>query len=210
MSIMEHFGAATGLKINASKSTVAPIRCQDLDLDDILSPFAGQRATFSMTYLGLTLTIRRLRLVDLQPIQDKAKAKMAGWQSKLLNIAGRKELVRSVLSALPTYFMTALKVPNKFIKDLDKHRKNFLLAGSEELPCKISWLKVTRPVNYGGLGLHNLKCFSRALRLRWLWYEWHPTPKPCLGMELPIDDLDGDMFAAATVVMVNNGNKANF
>lgn len=76
MSIMEQFGGATGLKINAFKSMVATVRCQDLDLDDILSPFAGQKATFPMTYLGMPLTIRRLRLVDLQPIQDKARAKL--------------------------------------------------------------------------------------------------------------------------------------
>lgn len=33
MDIMNHFGEATGLKINPSKSTVAPIQCHEVDLD---------------------------------------------------------------------------------------------------------------------------------------------------------------------------------
>lgn len=36
MQIMEAFGDATGLRINVDKSTVAPIRCASVNLDDVL------------------------------------------------------------------------------------------------------------------------------------------------------------------------------
>jgi hypothetical protein len=143
-----------------------------LDIDDVLQPFAGRQADFPLIYLGLPLTIGRLRMVHLQPLLDKARAKLAGWQGQLLNIAGRKELVKTVLSSLPTYLLTILKPPKQFIKDLDKMRRRFLWVGSQELhrgKCKLSWLRVTRPVKYGGMGIHNLEKFGRALRLRWLW-----------------------------------------
>ena len=51
------------------------------------------------------------------------------WQGRLLNIAGRRELVRSVLSAIPIYLLSALKVPKEFPKDIDKARRRFLWAG---------------------------------------------------------------------------------
>jgi hypothetical protein len=36
MQIMDHFGRATGLRINTQKSTVAPIRCSQVDLSQVL------------------------------------------------------------------------------------------------------------------------------------------------------------------------------
>jgi hypothetical protein len=72
-------------------------------------------------------------MVHLQPILDRAAGKLAGWQSKLMNIGERKVLVRSVLSALPTYLLTAIKPPKKFYCAIDKLMKRFLWAGSQAL-----------------------------------------------------------------------------
>lgn len=133
MEIMNAFGEATGLKINMQKSTIAPIRCAAIDLDTVLQAFPGQRVGFPTKYLGLPLTLGRLKMVHLQYIQDKAKARVAGWQGRLLNVAGRRELVRSVISSLPVYLLTIIKAPENFIKDLDKLRRKFLWAGDKEL-----------------------------------------------------------------------------
>ena len=86
-----------------------------------------------MQYLGLPLTLGRLRMVHLQYIQDRAKDRVAGRQGQLLNVAGRMELVRSVLSSLPVYLLTAVKVPKNFLKELDKLHRRFLWAGDKEL-----------------------------------------------------------------------------
>lgn len=52
MEIMTAFGEATGLRINMQKSTVAPIRCADIDLDDVLQVFPGPRVNFPTQYLN--------------------------------------------------------------------------------------------------------------------------------------------------------------
>lgn len=52
--------------------------------------------------------------------------------------------------------------------------------------------------------------FSRALRLRWLWLSWVQPQKAWVGMDLPVDEVDKALFAAATVVTVRNGRKARF
>lgn len=126
MEILTNFGDATGLKINMAKSSVLPVRCAELDLDNILSDFSGQRGSFPIAYLGLPLTLGKIKLVQLQSIMDKAKPRMAGWQGKLLTLGGRRELVRSVLSSMPIYLLTALKVPKQFTKEFDKARRSFL------------------------------------------------------------------------------------
>jgi hypothetical protein len=120
MMIMHHFGTAFGLQINVSKSIVAPICCTQLNLDEILQNFAGAHVAFRISYLGLPITLGRLRLVHLQFVFDRATKKLAGWQGNLLNIGGRQELVRAVLGALPTYLLTAIKLPKKFYRDMDK------------------------------------------------------------------------------------------
>jgi hypothetical protein len=166
IQIMHMFRMASGLKINTGKSSVVPIRCQEIDTDDVLQCLDGSRAAFPINYLGLPFTTRRLRIAHLQLILDKAAMRMSGWQGNLMNIGGRRELVKTVLSALPTYLLTAIKPPKKLYKDLDKLRRKFLLARNLRLhggKCKVSWPKVYRPLNRGGLGIHNLDLFGTSL-----------------------------------------------
>ena len=96
LNIIHAFGQATGLKINETKCSVTPIRCQGIDLDALLHGFAGARVGFPITYLGLPLSLARLRLVHLQHILDRARAKLAAWKGKLLNIGGRRALTAEI------------------------------------------------------------------------------------------------------------------
>jgi hypothetical protein len=63
MEIMQRFGQATKFGINVSKSSLALIRCSQIDQDDVLQSFNGSRVTFPITYLGLPITLGRLRMV---------------------------------------------------------------------------------------------------------------------------------------------------
>jgi hypothetical protein len=167
MEIMEHFGEATDLRINTQKSTVEPKRCSQ-----VVQSFAGAQIHFPIMYLGLPLCLGQLRMVHLQPYLDKATNQLAGWQGKLMNIGGRRELVKTVLGALPIYFLTVVRPPKKFYSAMDKIRKRFLWAGSQDLygdKCKVNWLHVCEPLKYRGLNISDLERFGRTLRLRWLW-----------------------------------------
>lgn len=88
ITMLRDFGKATGLHVNLGKSLVAPIRCQEVDLDDVLRSFSGARASFPLTYLGLPLTPGRLRKVHFQPLQDKIKGRLSGWKPSLLYMGG--------------------------------------------------------------------------------------------------------------------------
>ena len=90
---------------------MAAFRCTEINLQTILSNFSGMRVNFPLSYLGLPLTLGRLKMVHLQTSLDRVRAKLAGWQGKLLSTGGRRELVRSVLSSMLIYLLTALKVP---------------------------------------------------------------------------------------------------
>ena len=112
-----------------------------MNLIETLSGFPVVRTSFPIKYLGLPLTVRRLRKADFQPLLDKATSKLAGWHGRHLTQAGRICLTISVLSSLPVYLLSVLKAPKDILEELDKARKKFLWAGDNTLTggkCKVN------------------------------------------------------------------------
>jgi hypothetical protein len=60
-TILEAFGTFSGLHINLQKSSVHPIRCENVDLDQVLSPFTGNRGAFHVNIWGCNFTPDRFR-----------------------------------------------------------------------------------------------------------------------------------------------------
>jgi hypothetical protein len=119
----------------------------------------------------------------------------------------------TVLTAMPTYFLTVFALKKWVIKRLDKIRRSFLWKGSTDARgghCLVRWSKVRRPKELGGLGVLDFDLFSRALRLRWLWFQWKDPDRPWVGTELPCNEDDKQLFWASTVVGVGNGLTARF
>jgi hypothetical protein len=52
--------------------------------------------------------------------------------------------------------------------------------------------------------------FSRALRMRWKWYEWTDRKRPWIGSSTPCDKIDSSLFDACTKITVGKGNIAKF
>lgn len=91
--------------------------------------------------------------------------------NKYLSIGGRIVLLRSVLYALPVYFLSFFKAPTGIISKLESLFKRFLWGGGED-SRKINWVrwdKVCRAKDEGGLGIQNLKAFNLALLGKWEW-----------------------------------------
>ena len=212
-ALLHNFGEVTGLMTNVEKSSVTPIRCADIDLNGILTNFPAALSQFPIKYLGLPLSLGRLRRIDLQPYIDKVASRLNPWKSKFLNRAGCEALVKSVLTALPVFLLTVIRVDKAILKAFDKLRRSMLWAASDKVSggkCKVGWTKVCRPKKLGGLGILDLEKFSRALRLRWLWLEWDAPDKPWVGLETPNNAADKELFNAATEVTIGDGMTAHF
>lgn len=159
--------------------------------------------SFPCTYLGLPLNVRQIRRVDVQPLIDKIGGKLTAWKGRLMNKAGRLRLVNTVLSSIPTYFLTVFNLQKWAIKKIDKFRRSFLWRGKTEATgghCIVNWCKTMRPKQFGGLGVMDLDLFSSALRLRWLCFQWTEPERPWVGTEPPVDAIDRQLFRASTIV----------
>ncbi|WVZ95115.1 hypothetical protein U9M48_040917, partial [Paspalum notatum var. saurae] len=216
-ALLHLFGEATGLRTNIQKSSVVPIKCEGLNLDEILAGFPASRTNFPIRYLGIPLTVARLKKgskkVDFQYMIDKARNKLTSWQGRNLTMAGRIVLVKSVLSSQPVHTLSILNVPKEVLEEFDKVRRCFLWAGNENLTggkCKVNWPTVSRPQDLGGLGILDIHRFARALRLRWLWRQWEDPNAPWAGLGTPCNDTDRLLFAAATRIVIGDGAKTSF
>uniref|UniRef100_A0ACD6AK31 Uncharacterized protein n=1 Tax=Avena sativa TaxID=4498 RepID=A0ACD6AK31_AVESA len=166
-----------------------------------------------MKYLGLPLSVSRLKRIHFQPLEDKVAAKLVPWVGKHVTMAGRSCLVKSVLTSVVTYFIAVLDVPIEVLAKIDSLRRAYLWAACDKVTggkCKVNWDLVCKPKDKGGLGILNLKKFATALRLRWLWQEWKNEDKPWVGLGSPCTTKDHDLFAAATTVIVGDGEKVLF
>lgn len=114
------FGKITRLKINIDKSVVITIRCQALDLDNILLNFRVVQKYLPCTYLGLPLSLRKIRRVQLQPCIDKIEVRLAGYKRNMLSRAGRLAILKTVLTAMPIYQLTVADLPTWARKRIDK------------------------------------------------------------------------------------------
>jgi hypothetical protein len=118
--VLNFFGNCSGLKVNLSKTEIFPIRCDETLVSETLTDFPGKISAFSGKYLGQPLHTSKLRRVDVQPLLDKIGARIAGWKGKLLSMAGRETLVKTVLTSQLIYHLTAFATQKWLYRQIDK------------------------------------------------------------------------------------------
>ena len=88
----------------STQSTVVGFGLSAEELSCCAKILATPIETLPLRYLGLPLTDRCLQTQDWQLMMEKEESQLARWRGRLLSRGGRLVLVKTVLSALPTYF----------------------------------------------------------------------------------------------------------
>lgn len=202
------FGLASGLFSNLEKSVATPMHCSEDDVARVVSILSYRIENFPLRYLGIPLSVYKLKRSEEQPLIDKIAARIPGWKGNLLNMAGRTALVKAILSAIPIHTSIALCLSPWAIDTIDRLRRGFVWAGSSTVAggrCRVSWLIVCRPRELGGLGISDLRCTGVTLRVRWVWRDrcngrWpRTTERAALAI-----------FQAATTFSLGNGESMYF
>jgi hypothetical protein len=76
--------------------------------------------------------------------------------------------------------------------------------------CLVNKDVVCRPKDLGGLGVHDLPHFGRALHQRWCWFHWTDENRLWHNMTIPCDEDDMALFRASTEIKLGNGKKVIF
>lgn len=122
---------------------------------------------------------------------------LASWHALA---RGHLILVKATLTSVPRLPLHGSRPPLWVIKAIDKRRRAFLWKGTDNVSgghSLVAWSLVCRPIEHGGLGLHNLRLLGNALHIRWLWLQKARPSRPCQGLPISTNRMEWSMFQAS-------------
>jgi len=86
-------------------------------------------------------------------------------------MARRICLIKSVITAIPLYYLSLFKAPESVCKSIINIQRRFLWGwGKEKRPLAwVSWKNICKPKEEGGLGIRDICKFNAALLAKWRW-----------------------------------------
>lgn len=154
-NILTAFSAFSGLTINFHKSTLVPV-CVQQEVDvEIASILGCPISSFPCTYLGMPLSLHKIKHGMLLPVIHKVDRCPSGWLATFLSWGGRLTLINSVLAGIPSYFMACFQWPKESLHKLDALLRAFFWKGKNTVKgghYLTAWDMVTLPRVNGGLG----------------------------------------------------------
>ncbi|KAJ1254358.1 hypothetical protein BS78_K077700 [Paspalum vaginatum] len=164
-------------------------------------------------YLGLPLSSGPIPKSSMQSLVDAVAKKLPVCHGPLMSRSGRLVWIKSVLSAMPIFAMMANKLPTWVKKDIDSICRKFFWAGSDSSvrgKCLVTWPVVSKPTEFGGLGVLDLKLFNVALQTRWLWLQRADENRVWTGLPIKVAAEVRAFFEASITIKVSNGCRTLF
>jgi hypothetical protein len=140
--ILQKIAISSGLKVSYHKSCLVPINVDAQKTELLAVSFGCIVGSFPFTYLGLPLGLTKPLVRDFAPLICRVERRLA-TSSQFLSYAGRLQLINSVLSSLPTYYMCSLKLLVTVIDVIDKYRKTVFGEGKSSTKRNIILLHGT-------------------------------------------------------------------
>jgi len=168
---------------------------------------------FPCRYLGVPLSVRRLKKSDKQYLIDAVAAQIWGWKGNMLNEAGRTTLVKPTLSAIPMHLSIVVCLSSWTIEAIDRRRRAFLWSGRDTVAagrCWVAWPTVCRPRELGGLGVADLRMIGIAFQVRWQWLD-RTAPNSCwAGLPANHEKAVAAVSQATTFSVLGDGESTLF
>lgn len=114
------FENASGLNINFSKSEAFWLGGNLANQVEIAGIFNCKKGSFPFNYLGIPITLGRMKNRDWFPLIDKVEKKLPCWKGYTLSRGGRLTLINSVLSSIPSYWMSYFFLPCWVVDRIDQ------------------------------------------------------------------------------------------
>lgn len=181
--MLHTFAASTGLRVNFAKSMMIPLNVPEDETTRLAGIFQCALGTLPFTYLDLPRGTTRATLQDLMPLVDSVEKRLSA-SSSMLKQGSRLQLLNSVLSSMPIYYLCTLHIPPGIIKQLERIERQCLWRGNSETPRQslAAWALVCRPKDKGGLGIINLKLQNQGLLIKHLHKFYNKADIPWVSL----------------------------
>lgn len=164
--VLEAFCSASGQKLSLEKSKIFFSGNVSGDMEKEISDASGIRSSRDLgKYLGMPVLQKRMNKDMFGEVLARVSARLSGWKSCVLSMAGRLTLTKAVLSSILVHSMSSVMLPKSTLASLDKISRSFLWESSAERRKQhlLSWKMVCRPKKNGGLGIRSAKDMNLVL-----------------------------------------------
>ncbi|GJY26532.1 hypothetical protein Tco_0401258 [Tanacetum coccineum] len=141
---------------------------QELDLINLC--FANDLFLFVHGDVNSAKVIKEA-LDDFKDASGLIRNRVNDWKTKSLSIAGRLQLIQSVLGSLHVYWASVFMLPTRVLLDIEQIMRGFLWCHGSMCrgKAKVAWDVVCLPKQEGGLGVRRLDHFNKALMVSHVW-----------------------------------------
>ncbi|XP_068475067.1 uncharacterized protein [Phaseolus vulgaris] len=142
-AIQRGFEIASGLKINFHKSSLVGINVENTNLRCYSKLLNCGQMGYPFKYLGLEVGGNPRKKTFWKPVLEKLKARLSVWKGRFLSLAGRTCVIKSMLTAIPLFYLSVYKSPESVYKSIISTQRKFLWGwGKEKRP--ISWRLISQ------------------------------------------------------------------
>lgn len=121
-------------------------------------------------YLGAPIYKGRCKCIFFEDIVGKIAKKLEGWKSRYLSFGGKITLIRSVLASLPIHVFSCMAVPLQVQRRIEGLMRTFLWSQQGQSRMnRVSWKRICRPIEEGGLGIKLLTETVHGLHGKLAW-----------------------------------------
>nr|GFB53601.1 RNA-directed DNA polymerase, eukaryota [Tanacetum cinerariifolium] len=111
MMTLHCFSLALGLKVNVHKSSIYGVGVHQANVQHMAENFGCISNNLPFNYLGVKVGANMMWLNSWSDVVKKVSNKLSSWKAKTLSVRGRLTLLKSVLRAILTYYMSLFKAP---------------------------------------------------------------------------------------------------
>ncbi|PKU87614.1 Putative ribonuclease H protein [Dendrobium catenatum] len=169
--IVDDFCSWTGQRVNDSKSQIMFGNVVGNQMRKKITKVLNFKNVKEMNYLGIKLSLNRLRAADFHDILTNMMDRLNTWGKKFLSLGGKVTLTTSSLLTMPNYLITHSMITKKVLLTMEKLCRSFIWDkhdGSHGIHY-IAWEDLCKPKNMGGLGLQSPTLKTGPLRANLSW-----------------------------------------
>ncbi|XP_043694315.1 uncharacterized protein LOC122645027 [Telopea speciosissima] len=129
---LDDYGSYLGQVINLSKSKVFLGRVIGHRRQRLIKELQIPTCVLPTRYLGVQLVKGRVKNDVILPLVDQFKKRLASWKGRLLSMAGRVELVQSIMGSMPIHNFSVYLWLKAIIETIERWTRNFIWSGEAD------------------------------------------------------------------------------
>ena len=170
--ILALYESQSGQMINKDKSSAMFSKgTKDGAKQAVLGELGILRESRNERYLGLPCHLGASKQKEFEYLKEKIWQRIQGWKERFLSKAGKEILIKAIAQAIPTYAMSCFDLTKTLCDEISKMICRYWWNNQEEKnKCHwISWEKMSRSKEEGGMGFRDLHVFNLAMLARQGW-----------------------------------------